>query len=69
MMDTKDVPTKPHYWQKRQEMACGWCKGFIHEEWISGMQLYVHDEPPVTDHEVLPYRPSSSGRQWTSTRR
>lgn len=36
--------------------ACGWCKGFIHEETVSNMQRYVHDEEPVTKHEVLPYR-------------
>lgn len=36
-------------------MACGWCKGFVHEEWVSDMQIYVHDEKPVTAHEVLPY--------------
>lgn len=35
---------------------CGWCKGFIHEERVSDMQRYVHDERPATDHEVLPYR-------------
>lgn len=37
-------------------MRCGWCKGFVHEERVSDMQLYVHDEKPVTPHEVLPYR-------------
>lgn len=35
---------------------CGWCKGFVHEERVSDMQRYVHDERPATDHEVLPYR-------------
>lgn len=35
---------------------CGWCKGFVHEERVSDMQRYVHDERPATTHEVLPYR-------------
>lgn len=45
-------------WRKAgyNEMACGWCKGFIHEEWMDGMSRYVHDQTPVTAHEVLPYR-------------
>lgn len=36
--------------------ACGWCKGFVHEEKVSKMSRYVHDEPPITNHEVLPFR-------------
>lgn len=39
-----------------QVIACGWCKGFVHEEWVNDMQIYVHDERPVTNHEVLPYK-------------
>lgn len=50
------VPTLPLHWQERRVMACGWCKGFVHEEWVSDMQRYVHDEKPTTDHEVLPYQ-------------
>ena len=42
--------------ERPQVIACGWCKGFVHEEWVSDMQRYVHDERPATDHEVLPYR-------------
>ena len=42
--------------RKQPQMACGWCKGFIHEEWVSAMRRYVHDEKPTTNHEVLPYR-------------
>lgn len=38
-------------------LRCGWCKGFIHEERRSDMTRYAHDEPPLTAHEVLPYRP------------
>lgn len=53
----RKVPTMPAYTERRQIMACGWCKGFVHEEWVSDMQRYVHDEKPITDHEVLPYRP------------
>jgi len=38
-------------------MRCGWCKGFVHSEIVSGdMTRYVHDEKPRTEHEVLPYR-------------
>jgi hypothetical protein len=37
-------------------IACGWCKGFVHEEYRDGMVRYYHDERPVTMHEVLPYR-------------
>ncbi len=50
------TPRTPIWQQTRRVMACGWCKGFIHEEWRSGMSRYVHDEEPLTDHEVLPYR-------------
>lgn len=39
-------------------MACGWCKGFVHEARVSDMIRYIHDERPITDHEVLPYRVS-----------
>lgn len=40
----------------RAVYACGWCKGFIHQARVSDMLRYVHDEPPATAHEVLPYR-------------
>lgn len=43
-------------------MACGWCKGFIHEEIVSTMRRWVHDEAPATNHEVLPFRFTTS---WT----
>jgi hypothetical protein len=38
-----------------QAMACGWCKGFIHEEFRGGMWRWIHDQQPRTLHEVLPY--------------
>ena len=41
---------------KEYRMACGWCKGYIHDAWISDMQLYVHDVTPTKPHEILPYR-------------
>jgi hypothetical protein len=41
---------------ERAVYACGWCKGFVHEERVSDMARYVHDEKPLTPHEVLPYR-------------
>ena len=61
MIDTKErtdrwVPTKPSGWRAQRIMRCGWCKGFIHDEWIGDMLRYVHDERPRTEHEVLPYR-------------
>jgi hypothetical protein len=40
----------------RAVWRCGWCKGFVHQEYVSDMTLFVHDERPVTRHEVLPYR-------------
>jgi hypothetical protein len=45
-----------HQQPGNQLMACGWCKGFIHEELMGGMSRYVHDDEPVTRHEVLPFR-------------
>lgn len=50
------TPTMPRWAIDTGEWRCGWCKGFVHEERVSDMQRYVHDEKPATDHEVLPYR-------------
>lgn len=39
--------------REERVVACAWCKGFAHWEWH--LRRYVHDEKPVTEHEVLPY--------------
>lgn len=54
------IVDRPRHKRREQDrprvLACGWCKGFVHEEWVMGTKTYVHDERPVTSHEVLPYR-------------
>jgi hypothetical protein len=50
------TPKTPPWQEERRVVACGWCKGFVHAEWRSGMSRYVHDEQPTTEHEVLPYQ-------------
>jgi len=64
MMETKWNPRI----RAAGQMACGWCKGFIHEERVSSMRRYVHDEEPLTRHEILPYRVTPEGRPASSFR-
>lgn len=64
-MATERIQEAVH--EEQEQWACGWCKGFVHEELVSDMRRYVHDEPPLTEHEVLPYPISWSGRQWQAS--
>ena len=53
------IEQRVRVWREEERQAiwaCGWCKGFVHQEFRGGMYRMIHDEEPATKHEVLPYR-------------
>lgn len=46
--------------RKEGDWRCGWCKGFIKQHVSGTTWRWVHEETPVTPHEVLPYQEAST---------